>query len=230
MKMEVRFIEDFPFHVSLENVMKKMHMRADHPYVARVEEHLREAMAIAKPKALYSLARVDEIGSDHVTIEGVTMKSKAMGKNLEGESMVYPYLCTCGLEIASYAESFDDMMDRFIMDAIMELILMEARLAMVADLENSLEKGKSTSSISPGSLVDWPVLEQKKLFRLFQGGDERIGVSLTKSCLMQPVKSVSGIRYVSDHDFHNCDLCQRKGCPSRQSPFDPSLYEKSLGD
>ncbi len=101
---------------------------------------------------------------------------------------------------------------------------------MIQALENTLEKGQSTSSVSPGSLIDWPVLEQKKLFQLYYGGAEKIGVTLTPSFLMQPVKSVSGIRYVSDYDFHNCDLCQREDCPSRQSPFNVELYVKNLAD
>ena len=228
--MEVTFVEDFPVEVTANAVMKRMRMQPDHPYAVRIDGHLERALSIAKPKALYSKVKVDEIGDDYVILEGVKMKSKAMGKNFAGETIVYPYLCTCGREIASYAETLEDMMDQFIMDTIMELILMEGRMVMISTLENSLEKGKSTSSISPGSLVDWPVSEQKKLFQLYDGGDEKIGVSLTKSCLMQPVKSVSGIRYISDHTFHNCELCQRKECRDRKRPFDPILYTKTLGD
>lgn len=53
-----------------------------------------------------------------------------------------------------------------------------------------IEKGYKMHRSSPG-YNDWDIKEQKKLFRLLPG--EEIGVTLTKSGLMIPKKSISGI-------------------------------------
>ena len=55
---------------------------------------------------------------------------------------------------------------------------------------------------------------------------ERLGVRLTDSLLMIPSKSVSGIRFPTEQTFASCQLCPRAGCPSRQAPYDATLYDK----
>lgn len=79
--------------------------------------------------------------------------------------------------------------------------------------------------MSPGSGGEgvWSIREQEKLFSLFQGEEELIGVELTDKSLMTPNKSVSGIIYEIEVDFKSCQLCQRDNCPSRQAKYDPDL-------
>jgi predicted transcriptional regulator len=43
---------------------------------------------------------------------------------------------------------------------------------------------------------------------------------------MVPSKSVSGILFPTEQTFASCQLCPREGCPSRQAPYDPALYDK----
>jgi len=47
-----------------------------------------------------------------------------------------------------------------------------------------------------------------------------IGTRLTEKMVIQPLKSVSGIQFVSEEGFVNCSLCPRQGCPSRRAPYD----------
>lgn len=72
---------------------------------------------------------------------------------------------------------------------------------------------------SPG-YCGWHVSGQRRLFDRLQ--PERIGVTLNSSCLMQPLKSVSGVLMIgppSIHDFHNdydfCELCSTYQCRGR---------------
>ncbi len=125
--MSVLFFTDFPVSVGREQVMTKMHMQPEHPYVDRIDALLEQALAVAKPKALFSKVAVDAITADTVQLDGIVLKSKIMGKNFGDADFVYPYLCTCGREVAAFAETVGDIMDQFILDAIMELLLMEAR-------------------------------------------------------------------------------------------------------
>jgi hypothetical protein len=79
------------------------------------------------------------------------------------------------------------------------------------------------SSISPGSLNEWPIGEQKKLFSILGDVEGWIGVSLNESCLMVPRKSISGVFFPTKIPFLSCQLCPRERCPGRQAPYDKNL-------
>ena len=79
------------------------------------------------------------------------------------------------------------------------------------------------SSMSPGSLSDWPIEEQKPLFSILGDVETAIGVTLTENFLMVPTKSISGIYFPTDLPFYNCQLCSRKNCDSRKARFDKTL-------
>jgi hypothetical protein len=82
------------------------------------------------------------------------------------------------------------------------------------------------SSMSPGSLEDWPITQQKALFSLFGKTDKLISVKLTEHMLMIPRKSISGIYFPTRVSFLSCQLCPRKDCPSRKAPYDRNLRKK----
>jgi hypothetical protein len=72
---------------------------------------------------------------------------------------------------------------------------------------------------SPG-YCGWDVTGQKRLFAELQ--PEAIGLTLTESCLMQPLKSVSGVilagpraihRFPPSYDF--CERCETRTCRER---------------
>ncbi len=77
-----------------------------------------------------------------------------------------------------------------------------------------------TLRFSPG-YCDWPVTEQKKLFKLLDF--KKIGVELSDSCLMQPRKSISGVFGLypcpdgKDRSAYNpCLECNKFDCPNRR--------------
>ena len=53
-----------------------------------------------------------------------------------------------------------------------------------------------------------------------------IGVQLTDSYLMHPLKSVSGILFATDGTYGNCQLCPVERCPNRRAPYDPTLFDR----
>ncbi len=82
---------------------------------------------------------------------------------------------------------------------------------------------KKISFMSPGSLQDWPLEAQGQLFQLLPEVEAALGVHLTESLLMVPIKSVSGIYFQTEVSFFNCQLCQRGKCPGRKARFDQDL-------
>jgi hypothetical protein len=77
--------------------------------------------------------------------------------------------------------------------------------------------------MSPGSLSDWPIEQQRPFFSLFDDVEEAIGVKLAKNLLMIPQKSISGIYFPTEVSFYSCQLCPRERCPSRQAGYDEKL-------
>ncbi|HIZ76801.1 MAG TPA: MarR family transcriptional regulator [Firmicutes bacterium] len=228
--MKTVFIEDCKFSFSAADVLERMGMPRNHNFGEQIQELMEKAAPIAKPKAFFMEVPIESRTENSVTIGGQTFYSVALAKNLSKVDTVYPFLCTCGKELADYAKTLDDMMSQYAFDAIMEFYRKQVTIDLTEALSNHLAEGGQTSAVNPGSLVDWPVSEQKKLFAVFGENAEKTGVTLTDSCLMFPVKTVSGIRYATDKAFHNCELCQRKNCPNREAPFNKELYLKTLHD
>ena len=74
-------------------------------------------------------------------------------------------------------------------------------------------------SYSPG-YCGWHISGQKKLFEVLR--PEEIGITLNESCLMSPIKSVSGVLIAGSgkiHEFVNsypfCATCRTKSCVGR---------------
>ena len=226
--MNTVFIESPDLHFTAADILEKMGMPRDHKFGEKIAEFLKKAEVIAKPKAFYMKMKIEKRTEDSVTIGGQTFQSIALAKNLTNVDTVYPYLCTCGSELAEYAIGLDDILEQYAFDAIMEMYRKEVLVAMMGVLSDSLEEVGQTSAVNPGSLIDWPISEQQKLFAVFGENAEKIGVTLSDSCIMSPIKSVSGIRYQTDKAFHNCQLCQKKVCPDREDPFNRELYCRTM--
>lgn len=228
--MKTVFIEDCDFSFTEKDILARLGMPRDHVYGEKIKELLDIARPIAKPKAFFMEVPIEKRTPSTVTIGGETFVSVALAKNLSRVDTVYPILCTCGNELATYAKTLDGMMEQYAFDAIMEFYRKRITLALTEALANYLREGGLTSEVNPGSLVDWPIMEQQKLFRVFGENAEKAGVELNPNSLMFPIKTTSGIRYATDTDFHNCELCQRKNCPNREAPFDQDLYLSTIHD
>ncbi|MDO4541344.1 MAG: MarR family transcriptional regulator [Bacillota bacterium] len=228
--MKTVFIEDCDFSFSEKDILERLGMPREHDFGAKIRELMDVAEPLAKPKAFYMEVKIENRTGNTVTLGGETFNSLALAKNLENVDVVYPYLCTCGRELSEYAKTIDGIMEQYAFDIIMDFYRKRMTIALTEALSNSLEDGGQVSAVNPGSLVDWPIYEQRKLFRVFGENADKIGVELTDNYLMYPIKTVSGIHYPTDKEFHNCQLCQKEGCPSREAPFNMDLYMKTLHD
>lgn len=81
----------------------------------------------------------------------------------------------------------------------------------------------SIAQMNPGSVVDWSIQEQRKLFAIIGNVQDLIGAELTDSSLILPLKSISGIWFPSDN-YENCMLCSKE-CPNRKAVYDPQMYD-----
>jgi hypothetical protein len=222
--MEV--LDTIPIALETEDVMDSLRLGKRGPTMGgMVHDILEELVPVAKPKALYKDSYIGKRGEDTVEIDGIVFKSSILLQNLENAERVFPYVVTAGRELEEIEISKDDMMKVFLYDAVKELILERAFYFFEDYLKQKFALGL-ISHMNPGSLNDWPVSQQKHLFQLFGNVESLVGVRLTPSYLMDPIKSVSGIYFPTEISFQSCMLCKRASCHKRRAPYDPDMEKQ----
>lgn len=173
-------------------------------------------------KAAYAIQYVEARSGDGVVIAGVCFKSRVLQKNLEDVRRVFPYVVTIGGALEEKADRVNDLLEKYYLDAIGNIALIHARESLEETLRSRFALD-GLSFMSPGSLEDWPIEQQKPLFSFLDGVERSIGVNLTERCLMIPKKSVSGIYFPTETNFYNCQLCPRERCGGRKAPYNTEL-------
>lgn len=106
---------------------------------------------------------------------------------------------------------FTDMLGSIVAEKSMDYIQQE--LEKQVQLEFGM---KITNRYSPG-YCNWEVNDQKQLFALLPHNNCKI--TLSKSCLMLPIKSVSGIIGIGKRvrkNIYACDICNNTTCIYRK--------------
>lgn len=226
--VSITILDDIPFSVDVPELLDRLHADAQFVLMDDLLQVAREAADIGRPKGLYRMCAVEHTGDTSVTLDSVPFNSRVLRVNLEGAYRAFPFLATCGQELEAWSRALADPMQMFWADIIKEMALHRSIMALGETLAAMYQPGER-AVMNPGSLPDWPIDEQRPLFSLFGEAAGRIGVELTASCLMSPVKSVSGIWFETDRGFVNCQLCPREECPNRRAPHDPHLFSVRYG-
>lgn len=222
--MNLIMLKNIQPKLDLKILRRKNHIQDESPFYAEFDQIINQAKAIAKPKVLYKLAFVELLGLGTVAVENVQFNSRVLHINLEDTFRVFPFVATCGVELDNWAKSLDDPLHQLWAESMQIEALKSAVKTMNLHIKKNFQTG-SLSSMSPGSLEDWPIDEQKVLFQLLGDTEKQIGVQLTESMLMIPAKSVSGLYFESDEKFESCQLCPRDKCPGRRKLYDKNLFE-----
>ncbi len=185
------------------------------------------AVELIEPRALYDVHYIDEKIEDAIIVTGRRLKSRVLRKNLDQTERVFPFVITLGPKLGEKQAAGTDLLENFYLDTIGNVALNSARKHLKRHLISrfALEK---ISSMSPGSLADWPIEEQAPLFELLGDVETSIGVKLTDSLLMLPAKSISGIYFPTEASFFSCQLCPRQRCESRKAKYDAPSLRKSM--
>ena len=212
-----QIIDSIPLAIDSSWFCSAVRIKSDSEHVVRVSELVAEAKVIARPKAAYREIKINNSTEDGINIEGIDFKSRLLMINLTSATKLYAFVATCGTELEAWAKNCSDLLESFWADTIMNIALgaaigaLEKKLKPLCDVQ-------SLSSMNPGSLEDWPLTEQRPLFSILGAAPADIGITLTESYLLLPLKSVSGIYFDSKDNFCNCQLCPRESCPGRRAP------------
>ncbi len=221
----MQILDKISFAPDLAALRRQAHIDAGDDLAAEFDDLARQAIAVARPKAVYREVFVDARGSDTVTMGGVTFRSRVMRMNLDRVERVFAFVATCGTEMDAAIPVAGDPLKEFWLDAVKMCALGEARVALTEHFKTRYALQKS-AMMNPGSgdAEVWPIEEQKPLFALIGDVRAAAGVVLTPSFLMTPNKTISGICYATEVDFKTCQLCHRTECPSRAAPFNEVLW------
>jgi hypothetical protein len=224
--MDAVVLDNIEAKINIEKLGKKLRMKTDPPdLVESFKKFVRQALQVARPKALYKAVSLDAKSDDAVVIDGIVLRSRVLAVNLTDVHRVFPFVATCGTELAEWAVSKDDILERFWANAIMDNALLSAMEFLEKHIQQCYLLGK-TAVINPGSLEDWPIQEQSSLFSILGNTEKLIGVRLTEALMMAPGQSLSGMLFPVEVDFKTCQLCSRENCPKRRAPYDKDLYDK----
>jgi hypothetical protein len=224
--MMMEILDRIPFSLDADSLTKRMFLTPGSDDAEKLAALVETAAATARPKAVYAVCFIQAKDGETVTVDGVDLVSRTLARNLQDAERVFPFVATCGREVERISFDPDDFLTSFWWEEIKADLLGAARRHLKDVLTSRYRLGK-TAAMSPGSgdRDIWRIEQQPRLFSLLGDVDAAIGVTLSESCLMSPIKSLSGIRFPNENDFRSCQVCRRKDCPSRSAPFDPVLWK-----
>lgn len=225
--MEV--LANIPVESKLEELLRRLHVEPDSPDAEELTALAEQVRDIVNPKAVVDICYVGSRANNTVEFGGVEFTSRVLTVNLENAHRVFPYVATCGRELDEIAGVEGDPIKEYWLDEMRIIALGAAAAAVREHIDKKYRPGKM-SSMSPGSLEDWPITQQQQLFAVFGDVEEKIGVGLTDSFLMVPIKSVSGLYFPTEVSFESCQLCPRQGCPGRRAPYDERLWQERYAE
>ncbi|GHT64260.1 hypothetical protein AGMMS50239_21650 [Bacteroidia bacterium] len=144
---------------------------------------------------------------------------KIIFQQLKRSSQIAAFVCTAGVGIEQYSRAMlagNEPLKGFIADILGGVVVEAAIDKIQQELSNDMKpKGLNiTNRYSPG-YCGWQTGEQHKLFAILP---DTLGIQLTESALMQPVKSVSGIVGIGANVKFNpytCRICEATQCVYR---------------
>ena len=212
-------IDDWELALDVDQVLRGQGadpqiIRERSPNLVEIAERaVAEGSSLLNPQLIYSRLELESVLHERLLLSGGgELRSKLLAQHLSPAQEIVLIVCTVGEEIDSWiAEAFKS-------DALFALSLDGLGNAAVEDLANracryfekvALDMQMETSiPLSPG-MQDLPVDHgQDQIFDLVSA--ERIGVSINKSRLMSPSKSLSmaiGIGRQLVSGGRQCDYC-----------------------
>jgi hypothetical protein len=214
----MEILEHIPVSLDLGEIKRRLRMgQADQwPQVRGLVEAVQPLISA---RAVYAVCYIEAKLENAIVIDGIRFRSKVLRKNLDSVERVFPFVVTIGNELEEETTRCEDLLKRYYLDTIGNVALLVAR-GYLEEQFRSRYALDGISSMSPGSLKDWPIEDQRALFAILGDVEGSIGVRLSETLLMMPSKSLSGIYFPTEVPFYSCQLCPRERCPSRRAIYD----------
>lgn len=186
--------------------------------VEAVEGVVNEIAQVCRPQCGYEVFTAGDIGKTDMTIEGRTFNTgPVITRNFRGAEYIVLFVSTAGNEFDEWQKEIKaegDIWREFMADAVgSEIAEAAARIAGTKISEYFAAKGMGISNAFSPGYCGWHVREQEMFFSLLP--PEPCGIKLNDSCLMTPIKSVSGFIGAGPDMVkkdYSCAVCEKKDC------------------
>ncbi len=178
---------------------------------------------LMNPRLFYLKKKISLVDQRYVYLEdSMVFKSPKLACTLHDSDELICFIATLGEEIDSEINRImgqGRLSGAYILDALGSVAVESVAEQFHQYVETTCrEEGKAvTLRFSPG-YCDWPITEQKKVFKLF--GSDATGIELMDSCLMRPRKSISGVfgvyNDIQKTPYNPCLDCSKKNCAGRR--------------
>jgi hypothetical protein len=193
---------------------------------AKIERWVRTIRAVVQPSVYYCVKTIESVDQGAVYLEGgLQLRSRNVSKTLRLCEEAVCFIATIGDRIEGVTKrcmNSHRYSDAYIVDAMasaaIENVVEQFQQGMAAHYR---AQGKAvTLRFSPG-YCDWGLMDQKKIFGLFD--PDQINVELLESCFILPRKSIVGLfgictvtHGVSNCSYNPCTDCPKLDCETRR--------------
>ena len=175
--------------------------------LARCAADLQEAV---RPRSAFRRFELRHLADGTMEFGGVTVESANLARNLKGCEAVYLMAATLGVEADRRIARASAVR---ISDAVLYQAAAAAMIETYCDEVNDAVRAEAARDglycrprFSPG-YGDFDIAHQRDLSRLLDT-PRKIGLTVTESCLLAPIKSVTAVIGLSAEQ----QPCHRKGC------------------
>lgn len=189
---------------------------------ALIDRAFSELESAANPKFVYRIFDLSCVEEDLICFGNIEIKSKSLGRNLNGCRRVVLFGATLGIGV-------DQLMTRKAVTNMAETVVLQACAAALLEgyCDGCQEQiaeivGKQGAFLrprfSPG-YGDFPIDFQRELMQVLDCA-KTIGLTMTESYMMTPVKSVTAVIGISQTDAGcggiPCEECGKQDCKYRR--------------
>jgi len=170
---------------------------------------------------IYPVGQLDVKAGTLAFAEGMLAPRPQVCGYLRESEFAALFLCTAGFYFTEESHAYndrDEILESYLIDAMGSSTVENAmnRIQEMLSLDMEQQGLHISNRYSPG-YCNWPLADQKNLFALI--GDQPTPVRLGESCLMTPIKSVSGIIGIGSQmkkREYGCAICENKTCTYRR--------------
>jgi hypothetical protein len=194
------------------------------PFPETIEQVYNQMEDHCAPEGGFTILDAPDIDlqENQTRIGGQTfLTDKIVTRMLRKSEKLALFICTAGGGIEKWAKEQNgtgDPVKGFVIDAFGSEIADAAanKIQSIIGQKAGANGHSITNRYSPG-YCDWPVKNQQELFSFFP--EKFCGISLSASCMMHPIKSVSGVIGIGPgvkYQSYICDTCKDEHCIYRR--------------
>jgi len=215
-------LKDIEIHISIEELLRAQGSAAQRPAVREAARWaVAEAQRLAELAAVWDLLPVHQVDGERVRVGKAWLRVGPHADLLGSARQALVSVATIGPALEAEARRLieeDNLLEGFMLDSagVLALAAVGDSLNRLAEALAAQKEWGVSLALAPGSLVGWPVHDQKALCNLLDLA--AIGVTLNSSQVLVPHKSASrlvglGPGYTARQVESACRFCpQRETC------------------